>query len=128
MIRSGLGGCRIVLIEDDAMAAKAIEISLGTLGLRVTSFGSGEQALASPDIAAADFYMTDFRLPGELVGLQLLDAIQRRATRPIKAMRLTGETAPELTGSLAATRWKVLFKPVDLPRLVSAMTSLGADG
>ena len=119
---SSLAGVDIAVIEDDIAVATAIEIALESLGMRVTTYGSVEQALADPDIGSADVYVTDFRLPGAN-GLELLDVIQQRATTPIKAVLLTGETLPDQSATSQSARWPVLVKPVDLQTLASAIRS-----
>ena len=119
---SGFTGWRIVVIEDDVLVAKAIEKSLGALGMAVTAFKDGEDALASLEIADADFYISDFRLPGRLDGVQLLNAIQQRSAMPISAVLLTGDTSPDQIDLSASSNWNVLFKPVDLSKLLEMMT------
>jgi PAS domain S-box-containing protein len=116
-----LAGRRIVVVEDDVMAAKALQVSLASIGVGVSCYASAEEALASTGIAGADFYVTDFRLPG-LNGIELLDAIQRRAAKPIKAILLTGDTfAGQVDKQTKPSPWTVLFKPTDLESLVSAI-------
>ncbi len=110
-------GRRVAVIEDDAMAAKALELALQAYGMRVTTFASAERALADAQIDQADFYIADYRLPG-LNGIQFLDAMQQRATQPIKATLLTGETLHEAINKVAF-RWKVMFKPIDSAALVA---------
>ena len=70
VLRERIRGRRIVVVEDDPMVSKSIELSLATLGARVEVFGNAENALLSPDIVGADFYISDFSLPG-LNGLQI---------------------------------------------------------
>ena len=118
---SDLTGRRIVVIEDDVLVAKAIEQSLGALGMAVTAFKDAEDALASLGIADADFYISDLRLPGRFDGVQLLNAIQQRSARPISAVLLTGDTSPNQIDLSACSDWNVLFKPVDLSKLLSMM-------
>jgi len=103
------------------LVAKAIEQSLGALGMAVTAFNDAEDALASLEIADADFYISDFRLPGRIDGVQLLNAIQQRSATPISAVLLTGDTSPNQLDLSAASNWNVLFKPVDLSKLLSMM-------
>ena len=122
---SSLAGVDIAVIEDDFAVVNAIQISLELLGMRVTTYGSAEEALADPDIGRADVYVTDFRLPGAN-GLELLDVIQQRATTRIKAILLTGETMPDQSDGPQSARWPVLVKPVDLPTLTSAIRSQAA--
>jgi PAS domain S-box-containing protein len=115
-----LAGKRIVVIDDDATAGEAIKLSLETDGVHVTLFGTAEDALGSAATIGADYYISDYRLPG-MNGLQLLDAIQRNSAAPIKAVVLTGNTSPDQIAAMQSSRWKVLFKPIGLPKLLSAL-------
>ncbi|MBU1776503.1 MAG: PAS domain-containing protein, partial [Gammaproteobacteria bacterium] len=115
-----LMGKRIVVIEDDAIVAKAIEFSLEMEGAQVILFGTAEDALGSAETMGADYYISDYRLPG-MDGLRLLDAIQRHSTGQIKGVVLTGNTSPEQIALMQSSRWKVLIKPVDLSMLLTAM-------
>lgn len=117
---SGCGGRRIVVVEDETMVAKALELSLESLGMRVATFGSAEEALASEDIAAADVYISDFRLPG-MDGAKFFDTLQQRSPHPIKAILLTGDVSTRRNESAQTARWVTLFKPIDLPKLLAAM-------
>ena len=113
-----IAGLQVAIIEDDEMAAKALEVLLNVNGLIVTRFGSAEHALSDPSITQADFYFVDFRLPG-INGMQFLDTLQQRTQRPIKAILLTGETYLESLGSAPLRGWKVLLKPVDSATLMA---------
>jgi CheY-like chemotaxis protein len=115
-----LAGKRIVVIEDDAMAATALKLLLETHGMLVTHFGTAEDALGSAEAMEADHYISDYHLPG-MNGLELLDAIQTKSAEPIKAVVLTGNTSLDQIAITQTSRWKVLFKPVALPELLSAM-------
>ena len=117
---SDLVGRRVVLVDDDPMVAKSIALLFESMGIRIQAFSSAEQALDSPELLAADFYISDFSLPG-MSGLQFLDAVQQRSATPINAVLLTGETSPARITQAVSSRWRVLFKPVDLPRLLAAM-------
>ena len=117
---SRFAGKRIVVVEDDAMAAAAIKLSLETQGMQVILFVSAEDALGSAEAIGADYYLCDYRLPG-LDGLQFLDAIQRLSAAPIKAVLVTGDVSPDQIAIMQAFRWKVLFKPIDLCQLLSAI-------
>ena len=108
------------MVEDDFIVAKAMQISIESLGMSTKAYRSAEEALADSEIASADFYISDFRLPGAN-GFELLDAIQQRATRPIKAVVITGETLPDWIEMTQSAHWPVLFKPVDLPKLISVI-------
>lgn len=114
---SPLAGIRVAVVEDDPMAAKATELSLGACGMSVTSFRSAEAALDDPAVCDADFYIVDYRLPG-MSGTAFLEAVQQRCGRGICAAVLTGETPGDDAQSRFGA-WKTLFKPVDLEALVA---------
>lgn len=122
---AALHGWQVVVVEDDAMVAKAIELALQPLGVGVTLFADAEQALAWPNLLGADFYLSDFTLPGAN-GLELLNTIERAAASPINAALMTGETSPELLGMMRASRWPVLVKPVGLENLQALMRRAAA--
>lgn len=115
-----LAGKRIVVIDDDAVVAEAIRISLEMSGAHVSLFASAEDVLENAEAMAAGHYICDFRLPG-MNGLQLLNAIQAKSAVPIRAVLLTGNTSPDQMAMTQSSRWKVLFKPINLPRLLAAI-------
>lgn len=120
---SQFSGRHIVVIEDDLQVGKAMSELLETLGLKVALFGSAESALAYAEIAQADFYVSDFRLPGEMNGLTLLRAIERQGNRPVKAVLMTGDTAPEHDELFRASPWPVLIKPVQASKLLATLVN-----
>ena len=109
-----------MVIEDDPVVAKSMELVLGTHGIVVNIFSGAEQALSVPEVLEADLYITGFNLPG-LNGRQLLAAIEQRSGKFIRASVVTGETSPERIELNSSSPWKVLIKPVGLPDLLSAM-------
>ena len=117
---SRVSGWRVVQIEDDPMVAKSVELSLQTIGINVQVYNNAEMALAQPDILGADFYLSDFNLPG-MNGVEFLDALTQLSPTPIRAALMTGETAPKRIELMSASRWTVLYKPVSLPRLIEVM-------
>lgn len=112
----------VAVIEDDVMASKALELSLGAYGVEVSLFASAEQALSDQRIEHADVYVVDYRLPG-LNGIQLLGHIEKRIGRPVKALLLTGETHIEDTPAALVPRWKLLSKPIDSATLMREITA-----
>ena len=120
-----VSGWRVVVIEDDPVVAKSIEISLQTLGGSVEVFFSAESALESPNILGADFYISDLNLPG-IGGVQLLNVLQQQSETPISAVLMTGETSTDQIEFTALSRWPVLFKPVGLNKLLALMTDVAA--
>ncbi len=117
---SCLRGWQVVVIEDDIMVATSIELLLETMDIGVKVFASAELALTSTHVMGANFYISDLCLPG-MNGVKLLDAIQRRSATPINAVLLTGETSPERIANAMSSRWRVLFKPAELSKLLAIM-------
>ncbi|MFZ2160941.1 MAG: PAS domain S-box protein [Sideroxyarcus sp.] len=111
-------GKRIVVIEDDMEAGKAIKLSLETLDIRVSLFGTAEEALGNAETKRADYYITDYHLPG-MNGLKMLEDIQNSSAKQINAVLLTGEISSPHIEQLMHSRWTVLFKPASLPALLT---------
>lgn len=111
---------KVVLVEDNPLVAEATRVVLESVGMHVTVHARAREALADPAIAEADFYVSDLSLPG-MNGVELLDAIQERVQKPIKAVLLTGDTSPGQVAAFRASRWTVLYKPVNLPQLLAAI-------
>ena len=109
-----------VVVEDDPIVAQALTLALESIGMQVATFNSAEDALTNPDINNADFYISDFRLPG-MNGLQFLNAMEKKAKRPIKAAVLTGDAAANSIEVPDTSGWAVLLKPIDLAALIAAV-------
>ncbi len=122
-----LRGARCVLVEDDSLVARALESWLESHGMRLQHFPDGDSALKDPHITEADFYVTDFRLPGGLSGIELLDAIRQRRGGPIRALIVTGDTSIEQIDAFAVAGWPVLHKPVEPLLLLERMAMMWRD-
>lgn len=118
-----LHGARVVLVEDDAAVAQALVLWLQAHGARVNHFTSAEAALVEPGIASADLYLSDYRLPGRLTGIDFLEAVRARAQDDIPGVLLTGDTSSHFIEQVAASGWLILFKPVN-PRELQAVLKL----
>lgn len=121
-----LQGARCVLIEDDRLVASALESWLSSYGMRLQHFPDGDSALKDPHLAEADFYVTDFRMPGELNGIELLNTIRQMRGGPIRGLIVTGDTSREQIDAFAAAGWPVLHKPIDPQQLLERMASMAA--
>lgn len=113
----------ILVVEDEALAALAMEDYLIEQGFRVTVAGDGLAALECFDRDPADLVVTDLRMP-RMDGRSLIQALrQRRPDLPVVV--LTGFVAflpgeDDLTGA----DWKpleILRKPVSPATMLDAM-------
>ncbi len=121
-----LKGSRIVLIEDDMPVADSLGLWLESFGVKVLSYTCADDAFADAAAAGADFYITDFRLPGSMNGVEFLEAVERRSSVPVKALIVTGDTSASRVSSFRSLRWKVLHKPIEAAKLMSALAGLCA--
>lgn len=116
-------GKRFLVVEDDEQLARSMDTWLRSLGAHVVRYPSAEAALAMHGLEATDYFIADFRLSGALHGLAFLDEAQRRLARPMKAVVITGDTAPEFLAMAEDSQWPVLFKPVAPDQLMAVLIS-----
>lgn len=118
---ANLDGQSVVVVEDALEVAQALGVWLEAQGARVRCFVSAEEALASDTIDAADVFLSDFRLPGAMNGIEFLDAVRARRGQPLCAALLTGDTSARFIETATASGWPVVYKPVDAQRLLEAL-------
>lgn len=118
-----LSGTWGVVVEDAAEVAQALVQWLQARGARVTRCRTADEALAVPGIGTADFYLSDYRLPGRMSGLDFLNAMRARRQDEVQAVLLTGDTSSHFIERVAASGWPVLHKPVH-PRELRAVLKL----
>jgi two-component system, NtrC family, response regulator HydG len=71
---------KILIVEDDAATAWALEQSLSDEGYAITSVDSAEKALVALKQQAFELVITDLRLP-RMDGLELVRRVQARKTK-----------------------------------------------
>ena len=77
-------GQRILVVEDERIVAKDLELRLVSLGyLVVGSVATGEDAVRLAGEKQPDLVMMDIRLRGEIDGIEAADQIRRRFQLPI---------------------------------------------
>lgn len=123
-----LHGAQVVVVEDDAAVAQALVLWLQSHGARVSHFATAEAALAEPGVASADLYLSDYRLPGKLTGIDFLEAVRARVQGDISGLLLTGDTSSQFIEQVAASGWLILFKPVNPRELQAVLKLLRAAG
>jgi DNA-binding response OmpR family regulator len=111
----------IIIVDDDRATIGAISGMLRDAGYDPTAHASGSDALADPQMEAADLVVADWTNP-PLGGLGLWRALQERA-RPPKVIFLTAwaEEVEELLGPPPGGPAACLSKPFTLRRLLAAV-------
>lgn len=119
-----LAGAHILIVEDDRQVATAWRLWLNSRGALVHVFPSAEEALESPVADHATYVISDLALCGKLSGLEFLLTLKRRPGKlPFRAMLVTGTPPGEFVETAATEGWPVLFKPVGVTAVVTALMS-----
>lgn len=120
-----LAGRRVLLVEDDAMVLTAMLALLSGWGLDLRSAVRGDASVlqaCAPDWVP-ECVLCDFRLPGPLTGIDLLDQFQVRFPGVICVL-LTGEMAPSVLEEAEDAGYLLLSKPVDASVLAMTLGTL----
>ncbi|WP_461210778.1 response regulator [Desulfocurvus sp. DL9XJH121] len=112
----GLGGCRVLLVDDERAFLAVMSKRLDKRGFEVACAESGEAALDRVADAIPDVVVLDMRMPG-MDGLAALCAI-RRAAPGAEVIILTGHA--DMDAAMAGMRagaFDYLVKPADIEEL-----------
>lgn len=101
----GLDGLRVLLAEDESLAAAVIGDALSEMGHAVVHAADGEAALGLASILPFDVLVTDLAMP-RMSGLELIPRL--RADRP-------GLPVVVMTGYLTADGARLLDHPAEAP-------------
>lgn len=120
-----LKGRRVLLVDDDVMIQHAMQALLGSWGLDLRCVGLGDKSVlevCAPDWMP-DCVLCDFRLPGPMDGIVMLDFLQDRFPDMVGIVQ-TGELAQTVQECAEAAGYMVLFKPVDAQILASTLAAV----
>jgi DNA-binding NtrC family response regulator len=113
---------RILIVEDDAATAWALEQSLSDEGYEITAVQSAEQALAALKRKPADLVITDLRLP-RMGGADLVRRLKARK-QPVALIVVTAYGTEETLSALEADGVHACFpKPFQMERLRKSVES-----
>ena len=115
---------RVLLLEDDPILGGLFERCLLRRGCQVRRFTRAEEAEAALLEGVAGALVTDFYLPGNLNGIDLLQRMRARGDdRP--AVVITGSRDPEdARAARAAGARALLHKPFSMQALLDAVEAL----
>ncbi len=124
-----LGGFSVVLIEDNALARKAMLGLLERWGAVVVAAETGEQALAALGASAPvpDAIVTDYRLPEHETGVDVVGRLRRRFGCRVPAIVVTGDVSTAVRRDVEAAGCVFVEKPVEPARLRRLIGELVAD-
>ncbi len=116
---------KIAIIDDEQDIIDGMQRVLNSWQCQTvtaTSIESVMDALAHAD--KPDVIIADFRLRGELSGLDAIRMIREEFNEEIPALLITGDTAPERLRQAASADVRVLHKPVEAAALRRALDRL----
>jgi signal transduction histidine kinase len=120
-----LRGRRILLIEDDPMALQAMQALLAgwRIDLRCAQRGDESVLEQCADGWIPECVLSDFRLPGKLNGIDVLDNVLERYPSAVGILQ-TGELAQAIQTQAEEAGYLVLYKPLDTNVLASTLCTL----
>ncbi|TEW54613.1 response regulator [Psychromonas sp. RZ22] len=105
---------KILLIDDDQGILSALSMLLENWGYQVDCASTAEEGLQKHNTTQYDLVISDYRLPNQKTGLDIIKVIKRSSNIP--AVLLTGEADPgklkEVQNIGKEINYKVLNKPV----------------
>lgn len=118
-----MGSTRILLVEDDETIRTSLGMLLEQEGHTVVVAEDGAHALAH--LRSTDWrpevIVSDFNLPGNVHGLELIKLIREEFCNAFPAILLTGATSPGMEERVAAADCVLLHKPVRVGKLSAAI-------
>jgi PAS domain S-box-containing protein len=118
-------GRTALVVDDDWLVLKGLEMSLEDMGLRVhaaRTVREAEQVLARLDQPVAAV-VADYTLTGGEVGTEVIAAVRRRDPQAA-AILLTGDTSPLRLAEAEGSGYRLVHKPVDPRRLREILASV----
>ncbi|MBP8286336.1 MAG: hybrid sensor histidine kinase/response regulator [Rhodoferax sp.] len=119
-----LKGRRLLLVDDDQMIQQAMGSLLGSWGIDVRCAAVGDATVlahCTPDWQP-DCVLCDFRLPGPLDGVAMLDLLQEHVPGMVGILQ-TGELAQTVQARAEEAGYLVLYKPVEAGILAATLAS-----
>jgi len=122
---SSLAGKRILLIDDDPMVQQAMQVLLKSWHIDFRCATRGDDSVLQPcrDGWQPDAVLCDFRLPGHLNGIEVLDLLQDSQPQATSIL-ITGELAHAVQTQAEEAGYLVLFKPLNPQVLASTLGQL----
>ena len=110
----------ILVVEDDPLQADTLGAIFLDIGYRVNVANNLTEALASL-LSPTDLIVSDYRLPGLLTGVEVVERIRQVSGRSIPAIIMTGDTQANVALEAARAGCTIIHKPYTLTVLIEAV-------
>ena len=113
----------ILIVEDDELFRKALMTYLSSLGFRINTAGTAEEALDEGELSGVDMMLVDYHLPG-MNGIELARTLHARDLYP-RIVLMSGYLAEAVhEEARLASIDRVLRKPGDMTSLQQTILTL----
>ena len=125
-VNATLAGRRILVLEDDIAVLESMQGLLTRWECQVFTAVSLDEALQIIETKGAklDMLIVDYRLPGNISGIDMARNIQNRLNYSLPVLVITGDTGPERLWEAETSGFPLLHKPVQPSKLRSSMQYL----
>jgi two-component system, OmpR family, copper resistance phosphate regulon response regulator CusR len=117
----------VLVVEDEAKVARALEEGLQAKGYKVTVARTGEEAIEAIGVARFDVILLDLLLPG-CDGLQVLASVRARHLRTPVLVLTARDAVEDRVEGLDAGADDYLVKPFAFPELLARIRALQRRG
>jgi len=116
-----MNALKIMIVEDEAIAALATEMMLQRLGCEICcNVASGEEALEALENVRPDLLIMDVRLDGEMDGIETIQRIRRSHNIPVVYVTAYSDDSTQARAE-ATYPLAYLIKPLDMRLLEHAL-------
>jgi signal transduction histidine kinase len=120
-----LRGSHVLVLDDEVSVLDAMRRLLEGWGCEVTTAATPEEAEAYVHPSRPpDLVIVDYRLRQHASGIETIGKLHQRIGKPVPALVITGDTAPDRLREAQESGYPLLHKPVLPARLRSAMRQL----
>ncbi|OUS30880.1 hypothetical protein A9Q99_05055 [Gammaproteobacteria bacterium 45_16_T64] len=111
----------ILLVDDDTSIRAALGDLMQSWGADVIRAGEYEALPALLEAATVDMIVTDYNLPNQRTGLDVISLVHKQFPQPIPSIIITGETDAAVFEAIGGAGYSYLAKPVKVAKLRSAL-------
>ena len=120
-----LRGRRVLVLDDEVSVLDAMRRLLDSWGCEVIIAATPEEAEERVSKSRPpDLVIVDYRLRHHASGIETIGRLRQQIGRPVPALVITGDTAPDRLREAEESGYPLLHKPVMPARLRSAMRQL----
>lgn len=112
---------RVLLLEDDRASREALQALLQRWGCEVLACATVEDALAGLEGLRPQLLISDYRLSGDVDGLQAIEQLRERSGQMLPALLVSADVSPQLQERCVRQSIQLLGKPLLPVRLRQAV-------